>query len=574
MENTNITDEKNAMQKDEEKLGGYISKLIFNNGLEISINENDIVIFVGPNNAGKSQSLKDIYDLCETKKSTIVVNDIEIIKRGGNITEFLDTVSNVDDHGNYKNYSGLGYSISSYSIENYRKDKYFGSMRPLFVTYLDTLKRLTISNPATLITRKAIKSNPIHYAAFDRTYRGWLSDNFKKAFGKEIIPHILNGSNIPLCIGDAVKFKKEYSDEQERQEAYAEVLDTYKQVQSQGDGIKSFTGILLYLMLDFYCTFLIDEPESFLHPPQANIMGRIIGQTLQEKQQAFISTHSEEIIKGLLDVCPGRVKIVRITREDDINYFSVLENDRFNDIWNDPLLKYSNIMTSLFHKEVILCESDSDCKMYSIVENYVKQSEGTYSETLFIHCGGKHRMAKIVKALRSLSIRVKLVPDIDVLNDEMVFKGIVEAFEIEWDSIKSFYNSIVSNIHSPKEKIVRNDVCTSIKRICEKSNEQYLSSNEIKGIRETISVISKWDAIKRGGIAALPSGDATIAFKTMNNILKDAGIFIVPVGELECFVKEVGGHGPEWTNRVLETFPDLEDEVYYEIKQFVRMICS
>ena len=26
-----------------------------------------------------------------------------------------------------------------------------------------------------------------------------------------------------------------------------DVLDTYKQVQSQGDGIKSFTGILLYL---------------------------------------------------------------------------------------------------------------------------------------------------------------------------------------------------------------------------------------------------------------------------------------------------------------------------------------
>ena len=48
----------------------------------------------------------------------------------------------------------------------------------------------------------------------------------------------------------------------------------------------------------------------------------------------------------------------------------------------------------------------------------------------------------------------------------------------------------------------------------------------------------------------------------------------MPVGELECFVKEVGGHGPEWTNSVLETFPDLQDEVYDEIKEFVRMICS
>ena len=128
-------------------------------------------------------------------------------------------------------------------------------------------------------------------------------------------------------------------------------------------------------MLDYYCTFLIDEPESFLHPPQANIMGRIIGKTLRENQQAFISTHSEEIIKGLLDVCPERVKIVRITREEDVNEFSVLENEKFNEVWNDPLLKYSNIMTSLFHKNVILCESDSDCKFYSIIENYIKQLE-------------------------------------------------------------------------------------------------------------------------------------------------------------------------------------------------------
>ena len=68
------------------------------------------------------------------------------------------------------------------------------------------------------------------------------------------------------------------------------------------------TGILLYLMLDYYSIFLIDEPESFLHPPQANIMGRIIGETLSDNQQAFISTHSEEIIKGLLEVCPESEK--------------------------------------------------------------------------------------------------------------------------------------------------------------------------------------------------------------------------------------------------------------------------
>ena len=303
-------------------------------------------------------------------------------------------------------------------------------------------------------------------------------------------------------------------------------------------------------------------------------MGRIIGRTLSANQQAFISTHSEEIIKGLLDVCPERVKIIRITRENDSNNFSVLENENISSVWNDPLLKYSNIMTSLFHKEVVLCESDSDCKMYSIIDRKNKQLEGMYSETLFVHCGGKHRMAKIAKALRALNICVKLVPDIDVLNDENVFKGILDAFGIEWTNVEVSYNTIVSNLHSPKEKIRRDDVSVCIDRICEKANKEYLSNSEIKEIKASVSVISKWDGIKKGGISALPSGNATLEYKKMDNLLNSAGIFIVPVGELECFIKEVGGHGPEWTNTVLEKYPDLDNEVYDEIKSFVKKVCQ
>ncbi len=36
------------------KCGGYISELILNAGSSININQNDIVVFVGPNNVGKS----------------------------------------------------------------------------------------------------------------------------------------------------------------------------------------------------------------------------------------------------------------------------------------------------------------------------------------------------------------------------------------------------------------------------------------------------------------------------------------------------------------------------------------
>lgn len=80
-------------------------------------------------------------------------------------------------------------------------------------------------------------------------------------------------------------------------------------------------------------------------------------------------------------------------------------------------------------------------------------------------------------------------------------------------------------MHSPKEEIKRNDAKTNINRV-------------------------------------------------LDGILRTVGIYMVPVGELECFVKEVGGHGPEWANTVLETYPDLDNEVYDEVKKFVKQFSS
>lgn len=554
-----------------EKAGGYISKLKFNNGQELDIVANDIVVFVGPNNAGKSQSLKDIYALSKDKAPSVVISEIAISKNTTSVSQLLSEIATGTHQGSHTSYKVLGRNIDIWSDtdDDFLRDNYYGSFREVFIANLDTAARLTICNPPSSIRRDGGKGHPIHYAAFDSKYRKWLSDSFKKAFGIEITPNIQFGSQIPLCIGSPVRLDGEYEDEQSRQEEYAKILDTYEQVQNQGDGIKSFTGILLYLMLDYYRTYLVDEPESFLHPPQARIMGQIIGQTLSDQQQAFISTHSEDVIKGLLEVCPERIKIVRITRQDDTNHFSILNNSEFNQVWNDPLLKYSNIMASLFHKSVVLCESDSDCKLYSIVESHIKQKQGKYSETLFIHCGGKHRMSKIVTALRSLNINVKLIPDIDVLNDQEVFKGIVQAFGIDFRTMQTDYNNIVSNLHSPKEKINRNSAKVAITQVLDNSSNPELSSREIKDIREVISTISKWEAVKSAGATAIPPGNATASFRTMDQTLKNAGIYIVPVGELECFIKEVGGHGPEWVNDVLEKYPNLDDDVYNNITLFI-----
>lgn len=554
------------------KAGGYISQVRFKNGEIVELLRDDIVVFVGPNNAGKSQCLRDIYDLAKGKENGIVVSDVVITKYDAPLEMLLNTIARPQKERGGCYYHLLNHTVwlNSHTEREFRTSEKFNDWTNVFITQLDTSARLTICDAAENITRSDPKRHPIHYAAFDSKYREWLSDNFKKAFNIELTPNILYGARIPLCMGEPVKFEDAFEDEQSRLEKYAEILASCKQVHQQGDGVKSFTGILLHLMLDYRCVFLVDEPEAFLHPPQAKIMGQVIGETLSDQQQAFISTHSEEIIKGLLEVCPERVKIIRITRQRDENQFSILNNRDFAEVWNDPLLKYSNIMSSLFHKTVVLCESDSDCKMYSIIEGHIKQQQGSYSETLFIHCGGKHRMAKISSALRALKINVKLIPDIDVLNDEKVFREIIEAFGCVWDDVKNDYNIVISNLHSDKEKIDRSTAKANIDRILDGRRDRYLSEKEVKSIQNEVKVVSKWKSIKTGGVAALPAGDATNAFKRLDNALRAVGIYVVPEGELECFIKEVGGHGPEWSNSVLEKFPDLNDEVYAKIRTFIQ----
>ena len=75
------------------KAGGYISQVRFKNGEIVELLRDDIVVFVGPNNAGKSQCLRDIYDLAKGKENGIVVSDVVITKYDAPLEMLLNTIA-------------------------------------------------------------------------------------------------------------------------------------------------------------------------------------------------------------------------------------------------------------------------------------------------------------------------------------------------------------------------------------------------------------------------------------------------------------------------------------------------
>ena len=116
-----------------------------------------------------------------------------------------------------------------------------------------------------------------------------------------------------------------------------------------------------------------------------------------------------------------------------------------------------------------------------------------------------------------------------------------------------------------------------IKREIAKALEEVPSLGEFpqhlrSAIQDLFRKASPWDAVKSAGESAIPSGDATKQFKELQDISKQMGLWIVPVGELEGFCKSVGGHGPRWVQKVIENRDLAADSELESARVFMREI--
>jgi predicted ATPase len=93
---------------------------------------------------------------------------------------------------------------------------------------------------------------------------------------------------------------------------------------------------------------LIDEPEAFLHPPQAQIMGEEIGKLAMEKNsQVILSTHDKDILVGLIK-SRAPLDILHLTPTEDTTSSNLFHANDIADLWKDPILRYGNALDGLF----------------------------------------------------------------------------------------------------------------------------------------------------------------------------------------------------------------------------------
>ena len=539
-----------------------IKKLILNNDEEILINKNDIVVFVGPNNSGKSQSLRDIFNICqENRFNRIVIKDALL---DVDINKVQSVVSKVAFKDIYGSYHYLGDNIN-FDISNTR----LGGTSKVFISYLKTDERLSYCKQQPNLDVGKKPSHPMQLMIDDEEYKNKLSSLFCGAFQQRL--YLSKRATISIKIGEIDDRVVSGASRLAIADAVQAEIDNLPDIQNQGDGMRSFVSILLSLGMDYKKIHLMDEPESFLHQVQARILGRMIADQLKEDQQAFISTHSSDFIKGLLEKAEKRVKIIRITRSGNTNFYNILDNNQIQEICNDEMLKHTNLLEGLFSEKVVVCESDVDCLLYSSLEEYLQNQKGRYSENLYLYTGGKSSFKKTLSALKGLGIHSSAVLDLDALNDEALIKSNYEICGGDWQNdIKPHYDSFIKWISNAGSIVTKSSALSTITDVISRCANENLTPSDIRKIKSCVKSNDAWDKIKEKGKNFITDSKVLKEFNAVLAKLCEKGIFLVPNGELESFIPDCDGHSHAWLQKVFKNHPTFDDPAYAELITFIK----
>lgn len=393
--------------------------------------------------------------------------------------------------------------------------------------------------------RQNVARQPLQRLLADPRAERRLSDGVRAAYGTPVSIDRAGGSAIHLLLGEAE------GEPRFDNQTYIDEVKALPLVSEQGDGVRSFIGLLLALEAAPYPIVLVDEPEAFLHPPQAREMGRQLASG--SGSQRFVATHDSNVLLGLLDRAQSPL-IIRLRREGDANVPAVLSRERVRELWQDPSFRYSRLLDGLFHRGAVICEADGDATLYAAALDVELEDQGApASDFLFTQCGGKHKMAAAISALRPMGVPVVSIVDLDVLREEALIERIVTALGGAWSDYSGSWNVVRAAIESLAiEAAPIGDIADQVSDTLGDDRTARLSEQQSRRIREITKRVDGWKQVKqRGGVVSVQHGDARAAADDLLARLREIGLFLVPVGELEGWAPSIGGHGPEFVDKAL-----------------------
>ena len=510
-----------------------------------TITTTPVTVFVGPNNSGKSKTLSEIQSFCQdgrVDQNFVIIENIDIGK--------FDSVTAGKEIERIKLKPNLNESIP---LSNVIVGK-FGSRTQVEKTNL--LQALTCRNQPYFLEwfcqwylkyQTIILNGQSRMQLINEQNAGDLlqpptnslavlfrddkkRENFQRiifdAFGlyPVIDPTNLGKLRIKLSAEKPTPImERGLTDEVVK--FHSRAVD----ISLMSDGVKAFTGIILQLIAGDPKIVLVDEPEAFLHPSLAFLLGKEIGKiAFSQDKKAFISTHSPNFIMGCLQ-SGVPINVVRLTYLGGVATSRILSNEKLSVLMRNPLLRSTGVLSGLFYESVIVTESDTDRAFYQEINERLLRFKPEWGirNCLFLNAQNKQTVSQIIRPLRELGIPAAAIVDIDILKEG----GTV-------------WSSFLDGGYVPE--ITKQSLDQSRALLNKKFKELNL------------------DMKRNGGIEQLPSCDRSSAEDLFSQI-EEYGLFSLRFGELESWLKVLGvtGHGPKWLIDIFEKMGDNPDAPNY-----------
>lgn len=502
-----------------------------------------VTAIVGANNVGKSTALVQIAqilhsDSLQRTDTPRVVTEIDS-PWGGSPDDMMAWLR---AHGRFKlvdNRPHIDRARQAYPVDYVERIRGRSStpsnIAEWFVTSQRPSARVEVCNSTGQVaTIGDPPTHPLHVLRIDEAARDRLNGLAERIFGIKLYLDTL-GANLLYRLGDpglpppaidAVTAE------------YAHAVAQLPRLDLQGDGLRSTLGLLMPLITDQMPLTLIDEPEAFLHPPQARIVGTEIGKLVVENNsQVILSTHDKNLLQGLAE-SGAPVSIIHLGRTGDIASAKLLDVDNVAALWQDVTLRYGDALDGLFHAAVVLTEADRDSHFYAAAvdaEQGKSSSRPPAHNIMFLSSNGKQNMAQYISRLSALGVRTISSPDLDILNDSSKLRILVEAHGGDWALLEPDYKRATAEFLSapkpPKVDQVRTDILALFDRHADEELTERLASDVVDVVKLPKT---GWRELKKYGFSAFKA-DKAAAIRLLD-ALDSLGIVTVRVGVLENFL--------------------------------------
>ncbi|MFK0009242.1 ATP-dependent nuclease [Paenarthrobacter sp. NPDC090520] len=343
-------------------------------------------------------------------------------------------------------------------------------------------------------------------------------------------------------------------------------------LETQGDGMQSALSLLMPVITSTFPLVLVDEPEAFLHPPQARKLGAILARLAHSRKvQMIVATHDRHFLTGLLDAAEVSVSVVRLSRDGDASQSKHLDSAKLRQAWGTASIRHSSLLDGLFHKLVVIAENERDCQFFAAALEALGSEEVLPlrpHDVLFVPSAGKGNIPALAEVLVASGVPVVAAPDLDILNSEGSIERLYTVLGGTWSTVKATYMAATAEFQVPRMTRTHRQVLDMVTGVLGTEPDATYTSQSKKDVAAAMGVESEWRRLKEYGVRAFRA--EPVKAKELLDDLHARGIVPAHVGELERFAPMVVARkGDGWLEEAIACDAHRDKDVQHHLRQIL-----